>query len=223
MDINEQIELFKEFIHSHYKSNLYDLVSQGKKSIVISFSDLAEFNHELADDLLENPEDTIRAAELAIEQFELPEDSKLFKVRLKDLPKSQIVKIGSIRSVHLGKFLRVEGIVRQASDVRPQVTSARFECAGCGNTISILQIDTKFKEPSRCTCGWRGKFRLISKDLIDVQHLKIEESPENLEGGEQPKRLSVFLKEDLVEPRMEKKTSPGSKINIYGIVELSLF
>ena len=101
MDINEQIELFKEFIHSHYKSNLYDLVSQGKKSIVISFSDLAEFNHELADDLLENPEDTIRAAELAIEQFELPEDSKLFKVRLKDLPKSQIVKIGSIKSVHL--------------------------------------------------------------------------------------------------------------------------
>lgn len=219
MDVNEQIERFKEFIDGHYKSELYDLIKQGKKSIVISFLDLVKFDHELTDELLENPEDTIRAAELAAEQFDLPEDAKRVSIRFKDLPEGQKVRISSIRSKHLGKFLSVEGIVRQASDVRPQVTSAKFECAGCGNTISILQIDTKFKEPSRCTCGWRGKFRLLLKDLIDVQHLKIEEAPESLEGGEQPKRLSVFVKEDLVEPKMERKTAPGSKINIYGVVK----
>ncbi|MEK6955492.1 MAG: hypothetical protein AABW52_02440, partial [Nanoarchaeota archaeon] len=165
------------------------------------------------------PEDTIRAAELSLEQFDLPKHNVLSRIRFRNLPKSQLIKISNVRSEHLGRFLVIEGIVRQASDVRPQVTNAKFECAGCGNSISILQIDTKFKEPSRCTCGWRGKFRLLNKDLIDVQHLKIEESPESLEGGEQPKRLSVFLKEDLVEPKMERKTSPGSKINIYGLVK----
>lgn len=219
MDVNEQIERFKEFIDGSYKTQLYDLVNQGKKSLVISFKDIVNFNHELADDLLENPEDVIRAAELAAEQFDLPEDNKRILVRLKDLPESQRVRISNIRSNHLGRFLSVEGIVRQASDVRPQVTSAKFECAGCGNTLSILQIDTKFKEPSRCTCGWRGKFRLLTKDLIDVQHLKIEEAPESLEGGEQPKRLSIFLKEDLVDPKMERRTTPGSKINIFGVVK----
>jgi len=49
--------------------------------------------------------------------------------------------------------------------------------------------------------------------------LVIEEAPEDLDGGDQPKRLSVFLKEDLVEPKMEKKTTPGSKIRIVGSVK----
>ncbi|HLC86205.1 MAG TPA: hypothetical protein VJG30_02885 [Candidatus Nanoarchaeia archaeon] len=219
MDINEQITRLKEFIEIHYKNKLYDVVHQGKKSLVLDFNELTHFDHEIADSLLDDPEDTVRAAELALEQFDLPKSSRLSRVKFRNLPETQKIKISEIRSDHLGKLLFVEGIVRQASDVRPQVTNAKFECAGCGNTISILQIDTKFKEPSRCTCGWRGKFRLLSKDLIDVQHLKIEESPERLEGGEQPKRLSIFLKEDLVEPKMEKKTAPGSKINIFGIVK----
>src|SRR3989344_9083990 len=217
MESNEQIEVFKEFIEQHYKSQLYEMIQLGKKSLAIDFTDLLSFNTELSDDLLENPDDTIRAAELSIEQFDLPEESLGLRVRFKGLPESQKIKISNIRSEHLGQFIYIEGIVRQASDVRPQITNAKFECAGCGNTISILQIDTKFKEPTRCTCGWRGKFRLLSKDLIDVQHLKIEEAPDMLEGGEQPKRLSIFLKEDLVEPRMEKKTTPGSRIYIYGV------
>src|SRR3989344_6110944 len=214
MEGNEQIERFKVFIDSYYKRELYDTVKKGKRSIIIDFADLSTHDPELADATLEDPEELIRGAELSLEHFDLGEVTKELRVRFRNFPLSQKIKIGNIRSEHLGMFLVVDGIVRQASDVRPQVTSAKFECKGCGNTISILQIDTKFKEPSICTCGWRGKFSLLSKDLIDVQHLKIEESPDSLEGGEQPKRLSVFLKEDLVEPKMEKKTTPGSRINI---------
>ena len=219
MEANEQITRFKEFIDAHYNTKMHDLANQGKKSLVLDFKELTQYDPELASSLLDDPEDTIRAAELSLEQFDLPKNTKLSRIRFRNLPDSQLMRISDVRSEHLGKFLVMEGIVRQASDVRPQITNAKFECAGCGNSISILQIDSKFKEPSRCTCGWRGKFRLLSKDLIDVQHLKIEEAPESLEGGEQPKRLSVFLKEDLVEPKMEKKTAPGSRINIYGLVK----
>ena len=80
-------------------------------------------------------------------------------------------------------------------------------------------MDTKFKEPSRCSCGNKNRFRLLSKELVDAQRLVIEESPENLEGGEQAKRLPVYLKEDLVEPKMEKKTTPGSKIRVNGVIK----
>lgn len=219
MEGNEQIERFKIFIDTNYKRELYDAINKGNKSISIDFTDLNANDPELADLLLDQPEDITRAAELSLEHFDLSNAAKDMRIRFKNLPESQKIKISNIRSEHLGMFLVLDGVVRQASDVRPQITNAKFECAGCGNTISILQIDTKFKEPSRCTCGWRGKFRLLTKDLIDVQHLKIEESPDSLDGGEQPKRLSVFLKEDLVEPRMEKKTSPGSRVNIYGVVK----
>ena len=46
---------------------------------------------------------------------------------------------------HAGKFVVVEGVIRQKSDVRPQVTSAKFECPSCGNIISVLQVESIFK------------------------------------------------------------------------------
>jgi replicative DNA helicase Mcm len=55
--------------------------------------------------------------------------------------------------------------------------------------------------------------------MVDAQRLVIEESPESLMGGEQPRRLSVFLQEDLVEPKMEEKTTPGSRIQVIGVLK----
>ena len=55
-------------------------------------------------------------------------------------------KLRNIRSSHLGKLHWFEGAVRQKSDVRPQVTSARFECPSCGNIIPVLQLDKQFKD-----------------------------------------------------------------------------
>ena len=218
IEAQQQIERFKEFITMHYEKDFHELIRKGTKSLLINFSELLQFDPELADNLLDDPEEVVKAAEIALTNFELPE-KVLMRVRFYNLPESQKIKIRDIRSNHLNDFLKIEGIVRQASDVRPQVTSAKFECPSCGNNITILQIDTRFKEPFRCSCGRKGKFRLISKELVDVQRLVLEEAPEALEGGEQPKRLTVFLKDDLVEPRMEKKTTPGSKVRVTGVIK----
>ena len=40
-----------------------------------------------------------------------------------------------------------------------------------------------------------------------------------MEGGEQPRRMNVFLKEDLVDPKMEDRTTPGSKVRIIGVLK----
>jgi len=85
--------------------------------------------------------------------------------------------------------------------------------------MSILQLEAKFKEPSRCGCGRKGKFRLVSKELVDAQKLVLEEIPEMLEGGEQPKRIDIFLKNDLVSPLSDKKTNPGTKLRVIGQVK----
>ena len=60
---------------------------------------------------------------------------------------------------------------------------------------------------------------MLSKELVDAQGIVLEEVPESLEGGEQPKRINIFLKDDLVSPLSEKKTNPGSKISISGIIK----
>ena len=218
MDISEQKLKFQEFIEKHYYAELLENVNLDNNFIVLDFIELSRFDPEIADHLLEEPEEVIKAAELAVKDFDLPKQVTKFFVRFKNLPKSQEMPLRDIRSKHLGKFFFSEGIVRQKSDVRPQVTIARFECPSCGAIIPIPQIEQKFKEPSRCSCGRKGKFTLISKELVDAQKLVLEESPDQLDGGDQPKRMNVFLKNDLVSPLTDKKTNPGTKIRVVGSV-----
>jgi len=219
VESGDQIKRFQEFFELHHHAEILENVRKDRNFFVVDFRDLSKFDPELAGDLLENPTETIRAAELSIDNFELPKQVNHFRIRIKNLPLSQKVMIRNIRSEHIGFFLSVEGIVRQKSDVRPQVTNAKFECPSCGNVINVLQLDEKFKEPNRCGCGRNGKFRLINKELIDVQRINLEESPDELEGGDQPKRIYLFSKEDQVSPLSDKKTNPGSKIRCNGFVK----
>ncbi|MBI2141976.1 hypothetical protein HYU15_00625 [Candidatus Woesearchaeota archaeon] len=214
---DEQIRKFQEFIEDHYKAKLLEAASKGQSALTIDFNDLTKFDPGLAQELLNSPEDALKSAELACRQIDLPEEAKI-KPRLTNLPESQKVMISEIRSSHIGKLLYVEGLVRKKTDVRPQVVSSKFECPSCGQIMLILQLDQSLKEPSKCSCGRKGKFLLLSKELVDAQGLVLEEIPESLEGGEQPKRINVFLKEDLVSPISEKRTNPGSKVRVFGIL-----
>ena len=185
--------------------------------MVLDFSELIKFNTEITEEMLEHPEELLKAAEISIKEFELPKKVKKFAVRFMNLPDSQKVTISEIRSKHLTKLVWMEGIVRQKSDVRPHVTAAKFECPSCGNILNVLQLDKKFKEPSRCGCGRKGKFKEISKELVDGQGLVLEEAADELDGS-QPKRMNVFLKNDLVSPIPERRSSPGTRVKIVGMI-----
>ncbi len=220
MNADEQIKKLQEFIEETYKAGLLESVSAGKNFFTIDFSELSKFDPTIAEEFLNNPSDSIKAVELACRQIDLPNDkppeSTKIRVRLTNVPSTQKILIRNIRSEHIGKLVYIEGLVRQKSDVRPQVVSSKFECPSCGQIISILQLDQNFKEPTKCSCGRKGKFSLLAKDLVDAQSIVLEEIPESLEGGEQPKRMNIFLKEDLVSPISDKKTNPGSKVKIVG-------
>nr|QBM01329.1 minichromosome maintenance protein MCM [uncultured archaeon] len=205
----------KQFFE-YYKKDIGKSIKKGTKSIEISFQEIASFSHELSDHILLSPEDLLQVLELALDEMGIATNAR---VRLTELPSTQKVMVRNIRAKHLNQLITVEGIIRQASDVRPQVINAKFECPSCGTIISVLQIDKKFTEPSRCSCGRRGNFRLVSKDMVDAQRIVIEESPESLFGGEQPRRMAIFLKEDLVDPKMEERTTPGSRILVNGVLK----
>jgi len=199
-----------------YKKDIGKSIRKGINVIAIDFMKLTEFSSKLSDEILSNPEDGLRIIELGIEESGL---IKNVRVRLVNVPKSHEIKVRNIRSKHLNEMIVIEGIIRQASDVRPQVVNAKFECPSCGTVMSVLQMEKKFREPPRCSCGRRAGFKLISKEMVDTQRLVVEEAPESLSGGEQPKRMNVFVKEDLVEPKMEEKTTPGSRIKIIGVLK----
>lgn len=216
MDVQKQIEQFREFFDEYYRAEILRLSSTSDKFIICDFSDLSKFDVELANELLETPEELVKAAEIAIADFI---DSEKFRVRFKNIPESKKVGIRNIRADHIGTFSYIEGLVRQKTDVRPQMTSAKFECPSCGNIINVIQIEKTRREPTTCGCGRKGKFIEIDKELVDMQGIVLEEIPETLEGGEQPKRINILLKEDLVSPITDKKTNPGAKVKVMGIVK----
>lgn len=205
----------KEFFEFH-KKEIGKSAREGEKSIGVSFQDLATHSPPLTEILLQKPEETLQLLEVALEETNLITNAR---VRLLDLPHDQYIKIRELRAKHIGQLIVVEGIIRQASDVRPQVVNAKFECPNCGTTLSVLQVDKSFREPNRCSCGRKGNFNLLTKEMVDAQRIVIEESPESLEGAEQPRRLNVFLKEDLVEPKMERHTTPGARVRVVGVLK----
>jgi len=213
---NEELMIEAKSFFDFYKKELGESLRKGKNAIFIDFVKLLEYSNTLAEEILSNPEENLRILEIAIEESGLVTNAR---ARLTNLPKSHEIKIRNIRSKNINELIVIEGIIRQASDVRPQVVNAKFECPSCGTVLSVLQIEKKFREPTRCSCGRRGGFKLISKEMVDTQRLVVEEAPESLTGGEQPKRINVFLKEDLVEPLMEEKTTPGSRVKVIGILK----
>jgi len=206
MDVTEQIKNFEKF----FENGSY------KDYAEVDFIKLSKFDIDLADKLLEEPEETIKAAEIALDSLGYPKIQVLFY----NLPESTKLPLNEI-SDQLGKFLTFEGYVMKPSDIHLKAKSARFECPSCGNIITVLMLGKEWREPSKCSCGRKGKFRLLSQQLIKFQRLEIQEALDSV--PDKPRRLikkKVFISENLTRVGLNQELQPGKRIRIHGNLEL---
>lgn len=214
----ETKEKFLRFLKTSYKQEFKEAINKGAESFQINFLKLDAYDPELTDKLLEDPEGIIDELNNIVKK-ELNDD-ELIRLRFYNLPESTRIRIKDIRTKHLHKFVCIEGLVRITSDVRPVSSAIIFECPACAALIEEKQDESSIKEPTQCPgCGRKGKLKIGSKKLFDTQRLEVEEPPELMEGAEQPKRLNVFLQNDLVDPTMVKKACPGSRVRINGVIK----
>ncbi|MEM5879432.1 MAG: LAGLIDADG family homing endonuclease [Candidatus Aenigmatarchaeota archaeon] len=217
MEREEIVEKFAEFLREYYYNELVSAATEGKKSLLIDFSVLDKFNPELASYLLENPEEVLSAAENSLRQIDLPGQTTL-RIRIFNLPEERQIRIRNIRAEHIGKLISVDGIVKRASEIRPEVSEAIFQCSECGAKITVLQTERFIRPPNECECGNRRNFKLVDQKLYDARWVTIEE-PFEITSGERPSEIMVFLKEDLTSPKMQNKTDPGNRIRVVGILK----
>ncbi|MEM7820346.1 MAG: hypothetical protein QW761_01965, partial [Candidatus Aenigmatarchaeota archaeon] len=171
--VDAEVERFEEFFRQFYMKELMTTAASGKKSLVVDFGLLDKFDPTLADKLLNDPEPVLAAARSAISAIDLPEGSITLEPRFMNLPESQKVRIRNLRSSHIGRFLTIDGIVRRASEVKPEISIAIFQCPDCGTKISVKQTDRMLKGPGMCECGRKGMFNLVDKKLFDVRWLTV--------------------------------------------------
>src|SRR3989338_850934 len=103
LDASQQVDQLQRFLEQLHHAELVKQASKGLKYLVVDFADLAKFSPELADLLIESPEDVLAAASMAVERFDLAGDVKGFQIRFRSLPGSQQMMVRDIRSRHIGK------------------------------------------------------------------------------------------------------------------------
>ena len=217
MELVDVLDGFTSFIETYYKKQAQRLPTKDNTSLIINFKDLLEYNYELAEYLLAQPEEAFASAQSAITVF-TPSADKKFKFRVRNLPQESKITIRNIRTLLENKLILIEGQIKQTSDVVPQVTDSRYECPACGNILTVLQTTKVIKHPTRCGCGRKGGFRLLEHHKIDTQRLIVQENSEDVGEDAQSKSIPVFCREDLVDEKISKKLVPGNKVAVTGIL-----
>ena len=155
-----------------------------------------------------------------MKEIDLPVEKSLEEAHVRVIRIPNRIPIRELRSKHLARFIAIEGMIRKATEVRPRITKAAFECLRCGYISFVDQNSFRFEEPfAGCegeSCGKKGPFkiRIEESTFIDAQKLQIQESPENLKGGSQPQSLEVDSEDDLT-----GNVTPGDRVIINGILK----
>jgi replicative DNA helicase Mcm len=195
-----------------------------ERSLEVPFDELNRFDTDMAIYLLGHPLNVLTAGEEAIRRLSPPGDEGvLIHLRIKGVPRDRRVAIRNLRAKHLGTYVAVEGLVRKATEVRPRVTDALFQCLRCGTIIKESQDGQSFREPLECYEEQGGckrsanatKFKLLGETSLymDTQKLEIQEAPEGLRGGEEPQRLTAYVEDDLT-----GRITPGQLVILNGIL-----
>ncbi|MBC9985046.1 MULTISPECIES: minichromosome maintenance protein MCM [Haloferax] len=216
-------ERFIEFYRNYYREEIGTLAQQypkEKRSLHIDYDDLYRFDSELADDYITKPGQFQEYAEEALRLFDLPADVKLGQahVRMRNLPETVDIRNLRVNDDHIGTLISVQGIVRKATDVRPKITEAAFECQRCGTMSYIPQGDGGFQEPHECQgCERQGPFRIDfdQSNFVDSQKLRVQESPEGLRGGETPQSIDINLSDDVT-----GKVTAGDHVTVVGVLHI---
>ncbi|MFB6254058.1 MAG: minichromosome maintenance protein MCM [Halobacteriaceae archaeon] len=220
-DNQELIEEFDEFFRRYYSDEIGKLARNypsEQKSLRIDWTDLYRFNPDIADDFLSQPKQMIEYAEKALRLYDLPVDVSLAQANVRLYNLDVTTDIRDIRSDHINDLVSIQGMVRKATDVRPKMTEAAFECQRCGTITYLPQTDSDFQEPHECEgCERQGPFNINhdQSEFIDAQRIRVQESPEGLRGGETPQHIDVHIEEDIT-----GEVTPGDHVTITGILQL---
>jgi len=213
MDLKELSSSLREYLENN-KSLLQGL--KKSKIVRLDVTKIIEFIPDFADLLNKEPDNVVMTTEGVVQDL-LAFDS--VEINWFNLPTFMCESIANIRSRHLGKLISVEGIIRQTTDVKHLIKTIKYECPSCGTILSVSQNEKEIKSPSQCSCGRKGGFREIAKDLEDIQFLIIEESHEDVERNNQPKRIKCRLLGSLCEKDIVKRNVPGTLVRLVGVLK----
>lgn len=187
------IAKFEEFFTNQYKDKVFEILETypDNRSLIVDYTLLEVFDPDLADLLIDKPEEVIEAARIAVKNIDPLAKSADLNIRFKNV--TNIIPLQLLNSKYVGSFVQVEGIIDKMGEPTPIIENAVFECRGCMRLHEVEQYsDRTIIEPSLCgECGGRS-FRLLQEEshYIDKQVLLIGDNKTS-------RKLEIILDDDL--------------------------
>ena len=145
----EKFEFFLK--EDKYRELLSSMAIEGKTSLTIDFQDLYAYDSELAEKLLEKPEEMLQhfkhaaMAQLFIEDPDYAEKIKEVNIHVRNL--YEYTPLREIGAKQIGKLIMIKGTVTKVTVPRPKITNACFECQRCGERQFVIQSSNYLKLP----------------------------------------------------------------------------
>ena len=214
-----------------------------EKSLLLDWQELEKFDSEIAEALLTNPygvtsdgqghktpTGVLDIFEQALDERNIPvlepgaSGTPEFHVRFTNLPKEKpySLMVRFIDSETIAHYVCTEGVVNRISEVLPKLYVAKFKCRGCGQNMEMPQdredrLRGQIITPIRCRDCGKMDFQFLPEDSqwLDFQILEVQEPLEYIKGGEQARKIKVWVEDDLTD-----KVTAGDKVILTGVIRL---
>lgn len=217
------VEQFGEFLSTQYREKVTELSQRypdERRSLYVDWDDLVQFDSDLAEDALALPDKTHEYATEALRYDEMSMDLEVGSdahVRIRNLPDGVTVDEFRVHDDRIGKFVSVQGVIREADDIRPQVTYAAFECQRCGTITEIPADRGEPRMPHECQgCERQGPFQMSTEtsEYVDSQQFTLRSTTADLSAGTDPFEIQGFVEDDIV------GVTAGDDVTVNGILRL---
>lgn len=212
-------DIFKDYIDQFHKNELRN-INEGvefPQTIVIDWQELKEFDKELANLVIESPNDTLELMEIGLYElttnkaFDVDKDINIRFDNLEVTPTRQLL------ANKIGHMVQTDGIIKGILEPSFYYTTCVFECRGCQRLHEVEQPKKEqIIEPSICSeCGGRS-FRLMPElsTAEDLKYIRLQEPTDDLDTDQRPRNILCCLTGNL-----SHDIRNGQKVKITGILE----
>ncbi|TIA88511.1 hypothetical protein E3P99_02539 [Wallemia hederae] len=230
----QRVEVFSAFLDNeesptyNYKEEIKKMLRQGQQRLIVNIDDLRDYRRDYADGLLKVPNDFFPALEDSLKGIiavihpntdELADKS--FYCGLRGSFGDNHVNPRTLRAMHIGNMISLEGIVTRCSLVRPKMLKSVHYCpttqefhsreyrdaqmlGSAPVTTSVIPTTDDNNNPLQTEFGY--------STFKDQQMISIQEMPERAPAGQLPRSIDVQMYDDMVD-----KVKPGDRIQLVGV------
>lgn len=216
---HELVELVQEFLKTYYGDEIAELAQHypnERRSLIIDWSDLLQYDPDVADDYHYQPEQIQPYFEEALRLYDLSVDVALGQAHVRLHNIGEPLRVTDLRAKHVNTLVTINGQVSKVTPIRPKLRKAAFECQRCGTLTRIPQGGDDLQDPNQCPgCEKQGLLRInfSQSEFIDHQQIRVTMPPEEPSGSDE--WLDVHLADDAV-----NSVEPGQRAEITAVIQM---